>query len=116
MDELEKVKAEIRELEEKAETLRPNSFMSRINDYFTITGWLEYLNFLKCAIRWKQQLEKIIEKTMNNEEYTPYWESIADKVGESWYRPFTPQDIDDAINKSRGIVNQIYDEAHKLRY
>lgn len=51
-----------------------------------------------------------------NKEYTPYWESIADKIGESWYKPFTPQDIDDAMNKSRDIVNQIYDEAHKLRY
>ena len=60
MEELEKVKAEIRELEEKAETLRPNSFIPRINGYFTITGWLEYLNFLKCAIKWKQQLDKII--------------------------------------------------------
>ena len=68
MEELEKVKAEIRELEEKAETLRPNSFIPRINGYFTITGWLEYLNFLKCAIRWKQQLEKIIEKAMNKED------------------------------------------------
>ena len=66
--ELEKVKAEIRELEEKAETLRPNSFIPRINGYFTITGWLEYLNFLKCAIRWKQQLEKIIEKAMNQKD------------------------------------------------
>lgn len=68
MDELEKIKAEIRELEDKAETLRPNSFIPRINGYFTITGWLEYLNFLKCAIRWKQQLEKIIEKTMNQKD------------------------------------------------
>ena len=53
-----------------------------------------------------------------NKEYTltPYWESIADKIGESWYRPFTHQDIDDAMNKSRAIVNNIYDEAHKLRY
>ena len=51
MNELEKIKEEVRELEEKAETLRPNSFIPRINDYFTITGWLEYLNFLKCAIR-----------------------------------------------------------------
>lgn len=116
MEELEKVKAEIRELEEKAETLRPNSFVSTRNYYNSITGWLEYLNFLKCAIRWKQQLEKIIEKAMNNKEYTPYWESIADKIGESWYRPFTHQDIDDAINKSRAIVDKIYDEAHKLKY
>ena len=68
MEELEEVKAEIRELEEKAETLRPNSFIPRINGYFTITGWLEYLNFLKCAIRWKQQLEKIIEKAMNQKD------------------------------------------------
>ena len=68
MNELEKVKAEIEELEEKAETLRPNSFIPRINDYFTITGLLEYLNFLKCAIKWKQQLEKIIEKAMNEKD------------------------------------------------
>ena len=68
MEELEEVKAEIRELEEKAETLRPNSFISRINDYFTITWLLEYLNFLNCAIRWKQQLEKIIEKAMNQKD------------------------------------------------
>ena len=66
--ELEKVKAEIRELEEKAETLRPNSFVSTRNYYNSITGWLEYLNFLKCAIRWKQQLEKIIEKAMNQKD------------------------------------------------
>lgn len=69
MDELEKIKAEIRELEEKAETLRPNSFIPRVDSwYYTITWWLEYLNFLKCAIRWKQQLEKIIEKTMNQKD------------------------------------------------
>lgn len=68
MDELEKIKAEIRELEEKAETLRPNSFVSTRNYYNSIIWWLEYLNFLKCAIRWKQQLEKIIEKTMNQKD------------------------------------------------
>ena len=51
MEELEKVKAEIRELEEKAETLRPNSFIPKLNYYNTIIGLLEYLNFLKCAIR-----------------------------------------------------------------
>ena len=51
MNELEKVKAEIRELEEKAETLRPNSFVPTRNYYNSITGWIEYLNFLQCAIR-----------------------------------------------------------------
>lgn len=30
MEEFEKVKAEIKELEEKAETLRPNSFIPRV--------------------------------------------------------------------------------------
>ena len=68
MEEFEQVKAEIRELEEQAETLRPNSFIPRINGYFTIAGWLEYLNFLQCAIRWKQQLEKIIGKALNKKD------------------------------------------------
>lgn len=68
MEGIEKVKAEIRELEEKAEKLRPNSFIPRINDYFTISGWVEYLEFLECAIKWAQQLKKIKEKAMNKKE------------------------------------------------
>ena len=46
-----------------------------------------------------------------NKEYTPYWESIADKVGESWYKLIASQDIDYIKNESRVIVNNIYDEA-----
>lgn len=65
MNELEKIKAEIRELEEKAETLRPNSFVSTINYYNTITWLFEYRNFLKCAIKGKKQFEKILEKALN---------------------------------------------------
>lgn len=68
MDELEKVKAEIRELEGTAEALRPNSFIPKLNYYNTITGWLEYLDFLNCAIRWKQQLEKIIGKAISKKD------------------------------------------------
>ena len=65
---MEEVKQEIRELEKKAETLRPNSFIPRADSWYynTITWWLEYRNFLSCAIRGKKELEKIIEKAMNN--------------------------------------------------
>lgn len=51
-----------------------------------------------------------------NKEYTPYWESIADKVGESWYRLIASQDIDDIKNETRIVVNNIDDEARKLKY
>lgn len=51
-----------------------------------------------------------------NKEYTPYWESIADKVGESWYRLIASQDIDYIKNETRIVVNNIDDEADKLKY
>ena len=67
---MEELEQEIRELEEKAETLRPSSFIPRVDSwcYNTITWWLEYRNFLSCAIRGKKELEKIIEKAMNKKD------------------------------------------------
>ena len=64
----ETLKKEIADLIEQCNILRPNLKLDKWSLYLSCNDIMLYemANFLKCAIRGKKELEKIIEKAMNN--------------------------------------------------
>lgn len=66
----ENLKKEIVDLIEQCNILRPNLKLDKWSLYRSCNDIMLYemANFLKCAIKGKKQLEKIIEKYMNNED------------------------------------------------
>ena len=63
----ETLKKEIADLIEQCNILRPNLKLDKWSLYLSCNDimLLEMVNFLKCAIKGKKQLEKILEKALN---------------------------------------------------
>ena len=63
----ETLKKEIADLIEQCNILRPNLKLDKWSLYLNCNDimLLEMVNFLKCAIKGKKQLEKILEKALN---------------------------------------------------
>lgn len=66
----ETLKKEIENLINQCNILRPNLKLDKWSLYLSCNDIMlfEYRNFLKCAIKGKKQLEKIIEKFMNKKD------------------------------------------------
>lgn len=69
-EEREKLKKEIADLIEQCNILRPNLKLDKWCLYLSCNDIMLYemAEFLKCAIKGKKQLEKIIEKAMNGKD------------------------------------------------